>query len=175
VPASLAQRWASSSFALRADPGSAGLRDALARALRDPSLTAVYWLPEFESWADAHGRSVEPPEPGGGRATTLIDRDGGHVAALVHDGSLGDEPELLNAVSAAAEIAQENGRLHAELSARLEELRGSRGRVIEAGQKERQRLERNLHDGAQQRLIALSLELRLLERRLNTDPRRVAP
>ena len=70
-----------------------------------------------------------------GRATTLIDRDGVHLAALVHNPSLGDEPELLDAVSAAAGIALENGRLHVELRARLEELKGSRGRVIEAGQK----------------------------------------
>ena len=81
-----------------------------------------------------------------------------------------DEPELLDAVSAGAAIALENGRLHAELPARLEELRGSRARVIEAGQKERQRLERDLHDGAQQRLIALSLELGVLEGRLRDDP-----
>jgi signal transduction histidine kinase len=87
----------------------------------------------------------------------------------VHDASLVDEPELLDAVTAAAEITLENGRLHAELRARLEELRGSRERVIEVGQKERQRLERNLHDGAQQRLIALSLELSLLEERLPAD------
>ena len=105
---------------------------------------------------------MQLPGAGDGRTTTLIDRDGEHVAALVHDPSLNDEPELLDAVSAAAGIALENGRLHVELKARLEELRGSRGRVIEAGQKERQRLERNLHDGAQQRLIALSLELGLL-------------
>jgi signal transduction histidine kinase len=113
---------------------------------------------------------VELTRPDSGRATTLIDRDGAHVAALLHHRSLEDEPELLDAVSAAAGIALENGRLHAELRARLEELRGSRGRVIEAGQKERQRLERNLHDGAQQRLIALSLELSLLEERLAGDP-----
>ena len=74
------------------------------------------------------------------------------MAALLHDPALDDEPELLDAVTAAAGIALENGRLHAELRARLEELRGSRARIIEAGQKERQRLERNLHDGAQQRL-----------------------
>src|SRR5207248_7244850 len=92
------------------------------------------------------------------------------MAALVHDASLADEPQLLDAVSAAAAIALENGRLHAELRAGLEELRGSRERVIEAGQEERQRLERNLHDGAQQRLIALSLELGLLEDRLEGDP-----
>ena len=99
----------------------------------------------------------------------MIDRNGEHVAALIHDPALSDEPELLEAVSAAAGIAIENGRLHVELRARLEELRGSRSRVIEAGQKERQRLERNLHDGAQQRLIALSLDLSLLEQELGTD------
>jgi signal transduction histidine kinase len=112
---------------------------------------------------------VQLPEDGSGRAVTVIHGDGAPLAALVHDGSLNDEPELLDAVSAAAGIALENGRLHAELHARLEELSGSRARVIEAGQKERQRLERNLHDGAQQRLIALSLDLRLLERRLDGD------
>ena len=84
---------------------------------------------------------------------------------------LEDEPELLGAVGAAAGIALENGRLQAEQKAHLEELKGSRARVIEAGQRERQRLERNLHDGAQQRLIALSLELSLLEKQVAGDPR----
>jgi signal transduction histidine kinase len=155
---------------LRADPSPEDLPRAFARALRDPSLTLAYWVPQFETWADLDGRPVELPEPGSGRATTFIDRDGAHVAALLHDRSLDDERELLDAVSAAAGIALENGRLHAELRAGLEELRGSRGRVIEAGQKERQRLERNLHDGAQQRLIALSLDLRRLEERLGPNP-----
>jgi signal transduction histidine kinase len=155
---------------LRADPAPADLPDAFARALRDPSLTLAYWVPQFETWADLEGRPVELPKPESGRATTFIDLDGAHVAALLHDRSLDDERELLDAVSAAAGIALENGRLQAELRAGLEELRGSRGRVIEAGQKERQRLERNLHDGAQQRLIALSLDLRRLEERLGPDP-----
>jgi signal transduction histidine kinase len=155
---------------LRADPAAGELRDAFARALRDPSLTVAYWLSQFGSWADLDGAPVELPAPGSGRATTLIDRDGAHVAALVHDPLLLDEPELLDAVSAAAGIALENGRLHAELRARLEELRGSRGRAIEAGQKERERLERNLHDGAQQRLVALSLELGRLDQRFDADP-----
>ena len=150
---------------LRADPAPTDLRDALARALGDPSLTLAFWLPEFRSWADLEGRPVKLPSSGSGRGTTLIDRDGAHVAALLHDSALADEPELLDAVTAAAGIALENGRLNVELKARMEELRGSRSRVIEAGQKERQRLERNLHDGAQQRLIALSLELGLLEER----------
>jgi signal transduction histidine kinase len=134
----------------------------------------VYWLPEFECWADLGGTPIELPNEGSARTTTLIDRDGAHVAALVHDRSLDQEPELLDAVGAAAGIALENGRLQAELGARLEELRGSRDRVIEAEQKERERLERNLHDGAQQRLIALSLDLGRLEAHLSSDPDGIA-
>jgi signal transduction histidine kinase len=147
---------------LRGDPSPADLQDALSRALRDPSLSLLYWLPEFGSYADLEGRAVEL-EPEYGRAVTLIGRDGVQVAALLHDVALVQEPELLEAVTAAASIALENAQLHVELRARLEELRGSRARVIDAGQKERQRLERNLHDGAQQRLIALSLELSRVE------------
>jgi signal transduction histidine kinase len=154
---------------LRSDPAPADLQDAFARALSDPSLTLVYWLPQFASWADSQGKAVTLPGDGDGRAATLIDRDGAHLAALVHDPSLSNERELLDAVTAAAGIALENGRLHVELRARLEELRGSRERVLEAGQQERQRLERDLHDGAQQRLIALSLELGRLERRQTMD------
>ena len=154
---------------LQEEPSPDELRDALAHALGDPSLALAYWLPEFQSWSDFQGRPVDLPREDSERATTMIDRNGEHIAALIHDPVLSAEPELLEAVSAAAGIAIENGRLHVELRARLEELRGSRSRVIEAGQKERQRLERNLHDGAQQRLIALSLELSLLEQELGDD------
>ena len=153
---------------LHGDLAPADLRDALARALRDPSLTLAYWLPDFQAYVDLDGRKVLLREDGG-RQTTAIDRNGAHVAALVHDAALTDEPELLEAVTAAAGIAIENARLHAELRARLEELRGSRARVLAAGQSERQRLERNLHDGAQQRLIALSLELSMLEEQVAAD------
>ena len=155
---------------LEEDPAPPDLRDALARALRDPSLTLAYWLSEYGCYSDAQGRLVELPGPQSPRATTLIDRDGAPVAALLHDPALDDEPELLSAVTAAARIALDNARLHVELRARLEELRASRARIIDAGQRERQRLERNLHDGAQQRLIALSLELSVLEDRLEQDP-----
>jgi signal transduction histidine kinase len=151
---------------LRADPAPADLRDALARALRDPSLTLAYWLPEFGSYADHDGQPVQLRDPDGRRAIRLIDRGGGRVAALLHDRALEDEPELLAAVTAAAGIAIENARLNVELRARVEELRGSRSRIVEAGQRERQRLERNLHDGAQHRLVALSLQLSLLEEEL---------
>jgi signal transduction histidine kinase len=144
--------------------------DALRTALRDPSLEVAYWVAEYQTYADLEGRAIELPTAAD-RATTLIDReDGTHVAALVHDASLRDEPELLDAVTAAAGFALENERLHAELRARLEELKGSRARIIEAAQTERQRLERDLHDGAQQRLVALSLDLGLLEQRFDADP-----
>ena len=155
---------------LRTDLVPADLRDALARALRDPSLTLAFWLPEFETYADLDGTPVALPAMGEGRATTPIDLDGARVALLMHDPALEDEPELLEAVTAVAGIALENARLHAQLRAQLAELRGSRARIVDAGQEERKRLERNLHDGAQQRLIALSLELRLLEERLDGDP-----
>jgi signal transduction histidine kinase len=154
---------------LPTEPAPADLRDALARALRDPSLELAYWLPDYGTYANLDGRPVELPDLEG-RATTLIDRDGEHVAALIHDPALEDEPELLDGVQAAAGIALENARLHAELRARLEEIRGSRARIVEAAQHERQLLERNLHDGAQQRLIALSLDLSLLKGRINGGP-----
>jgi signal transduction histidine kinase len=152
---------------LRAEPDD--LRAPLARALGDPSLAVLYWLPQFASWTDQDGKPRElPADPA--RATTLIERDGAPVAALIHDAALNDERELLDAVSAAAAIALETGRLQAELRAHVDELRGSRARVIAAGQQERQRLERNLHDGAQQRLIALSLDLAMLEASLDGAP-----
>ena len=154
---------------LQADPTPVDVRDALSRALRDPSLSLVYWLPEFETYAGVDGQPAQLAADDGGRAVTLIDHGGAPVAALLHDASLDDEPELLAAATAGAGIAVENARLHVELRARLEELRGSRARMVSVANKERQRLERNLHDGAQQRLVALSLELSLLESDLEGD------
>ena len=142
----------------------------LASALHDPSLTLAFWLPEFGTYADADGHALSLPTEAGGRAVTLIERDGSRVAAMIHDPSLADEPELLTSVTAAAGLALENLRLRAELRARIDELSGSRARVIEAQQHERRRLERNLHDGAQQRLVALALELGLMHERLDGDP-----
>jgi signal transduction histidine kinase len=155
---------------LRGSPAPADLRDALARALGDPSLRLVYWLPAYETWADVDGHAVALDGASNGRTTTLIDREGTHVAAMTHDAAVNDEPELLEAVAAAAAIALENARLHAESAARLTELRASRERIVAAGDAERRRLERNLHDGAQQRLVAVALQLRLLQRRIRGDP-----
>jgi signal transduction histidine kinase len=154
---------------LQANP-TPDLRELLAQALRDPALSLIYWLPQYGSWADQDGNPATLPEPGGGRGVTLVKQNGEQVAALVYDATLGEEPELVEAVSAAAAIALENGRLEAELRARLQELHGSRTRVVEAQQNERRRLERDLHDGAQQRLVALALELGVLAEQAGTDP-----
>jgi signal transduction histidine kinase len=154
---------------LRTDP-TPDLRELLAEALRDPTLSLIYWLPQYGSWADQDGNPRSLPASDSGRRVTFVKQNGEQIAALIYDAALGEEPELVEAVSAAAGIALENGRLEAELRARLQELQGSRSRVVEAQQNERRRLERNLHDGAQQRLVALALELGLLAEKANDDP-----
>ena len=154
---------------LQRDTGPEALEGAVARALRDPSLILAYWLPEFGSYADLTGRVFELPVERPDRTVTVIEREGARIAAMVHDPSLCDEPALLEAVTAGAGIALENAQLHAKLRAQLDELQGSRARILDAGRAERKRLERNLHDGAQQRLIALSLELSLIENATSTN------
>jgi signal transduction histidine kinase len=154
---------------LRTDP-TPDLQALLAQALRDPTLSLIYWLPQYGSWADQDGNPTSLPRSDNGRRVTFVKQNGEQIAALIYDAGLGEEPELVEAVSAAAGIALENGRLEAELRARLQELQGSRSRVVEAQQNERRRLERNLHDGAQQRLVALALELGLLAEKANNDP-----
>ncbi len=154
---------------LRADP-TADLQAPLARALRDPTLRLSYWLPEFGGWTDQAGRPTAAPVPDDRRSVRILRREDQPMAALAFDRSLEEERELLDAVIATADIALENGRLQAELRARLQELNGSRVRVLEASRQERQRLERDLHDGAQVRLVALSLELGLLGEDPATDP-----
>lgn len=146
------------------------LRDALARALHDPSLSLAYWLPDQNRFVDISGHAVELPAEGGSRAATVVEREGRRVAALVHDPSLCEDPELVDAVCAAAGLALENERLQAELRSRLDELRASRARIVEATDAERKRIERNLHDATQQRLVSVSMALGLVESKLSADP-----
>ena len=101
---------------------------------------------------------------------TTVRNDGVPVAVLIYDRSLDDDPELVEAVGAAVTIALENRRLHAEALDRLAELQSSRERIITASDAERRRIERNLHDGAQQRLVTLALQLSLLQRQIREDP-----
>ena len=149
-------------------PRRGRLRDELARALGDPSIELVYWLPDGERFVDARGRTVQLPAPGSGRGVTRIEREGGLVAAIVHD-ALDFEKEL-DAIGAAAAIALENERLDAELRAKVAELRDSRSRMLRVGLEERRRLERDLHDGAQQRLVSMALGMRLARDKMREDP-----
>jgi len=135
------------------------LRSAVSRALGDPGVEIAYWMSESGAYVDDDARPVDLAGGGAGREVTLIERAGERVGALVHDAALRDEPGLLDAVCAAAGLAMENERLHAEVLARLGEVRASRARIVEAADAERRRVERNLHDGAQQRLVTLSLAL----------------
>jgi signal transduction histidine kinase len=147
------------------------LRDALADALGDRSLALAFWSRSSERYVDAHGQPVDlPPATSRSRAVTEIERESVPVAAILHDAALLDEPGLVRAAGAAAALALENERLEAELKARVAELQVSRAKVIEVGMAERRALERNLHDGAQQRLVALSLQLGLAKTKLRDDP-----
>jgi signal transduction histidine kinase len=142
-------------------PSPGGVRDALAQALGDPQLQLAYRRTDADVYVDAQGRQVELPSSPG-RAITPLLRDGRPVAALVHDARLLADPGLVEEVVAAARLAVENERFQAEVRAQLENLRASRARIVETGDAERRRLERDLHDGAQQRLVGLALVLRLL-------------
>jgi signal transduction histidine kinase len=149
------------------EPAAPGkLRDSLARALRDPTLRLAYWVPEYDAYVGMDG---EPLTPGAGQVTTFVERSGAPVAALVHDATLAAEPELVGAVTSAAGIALENERLQADLRARLSDLRASRARIVEAGDTARRKLERDLHDGAQQRLVSISVVLRLIAGKVAPD------
>lgn len=141
-------------------PPLGSLRAALARALGDNRVEVAYWLADARRYVDASGRPVDPL-PGPGRAVTAIHRGGRPVAAVVHDRALYDEGRLAREIGSAARLAIDNERLRAALLARLDDLRASRARVVVAGDEARRRLERDLHDGAQQRLLAVSFELRL--------------
>jgi signal transduction histidine kinase len=146
-----------------ADPET--MQHALARTLRDPSVRLVYRLPGSDRYVDSLGRDVPLPQEDDRHAVTFIERSGETLAAIVHDRALLEHPRLVDSVAAAARLALDNERLQAQLRTQLEELRASRARLVHAADSERRRLERDLHDGAQQRLLALGLALNLLRSR----------
>jgi signal transduction histidine kinase len=146
-----------------------GLQDALTRALNDPTLEVVFWLPERQGFVDENGVPLTLPEDSARRAVTMLEHHGERYAALIHDPTLRGEPRLVEAAAAAARLALENARLHAEVRAQLAKVSASRARIVAAADEQRRRIERDLHDGAQQRLVALALELRNAQRRLGTD------
>src|SRR3954454_7813719 len=154
--------------ALQRAPDATRLGALRAKSLRDPSLTLVYWVPGYDTYVDTEGMPVVLPTTD--RAVTPIEHDGRRVAALIHDPALTYEPELLEVVCAAADVALERKRLQAELESRVQELASSRARLVEAGDEARRQIERNLHDGAQQRLVSLAIALRVTEDRITQDP-----
>ena len=145
---------------------SPDLRQALARTLGDPSLELAYWYPAESRYVDGEGRPVALPTAGDARLSTLVERNGQPIAVLIHDPALEHNSELVDSVCAAAGLTLENERLHAELRARLAELQASRARLVEATATERRRIERDLHDGTQQRLVSVAMSLGLAESKL---------
>ncbi len=151
------------------------LREALRRALGDPSLELAYWVPTSARYVDSNGHPVNLPPPDSDRSATLVERDGETIAALIHDPVLAENSELVQSVCAAAALTLENARLQAELRTRLAELQASRARLVEATDSERRRIERDLHDGTQQRLVSIAMTLGLAESKLATDRPAVEP
>jgi signal transduction histidine kinase len=145
---------------LGAAPPLGSLRAALAQALGDDTLDVGYWLPDARRYVDASGRSFEP-RAGRDRAVTSLRRVGVPVAVVVHDRSRYGEERLEREIGSAARLAIDNERLRAALLAQLADLRASRARIVEKGDEARRRIERDLHDGAQQRLLAVAYELRV--------------
>jgi signal transduction histidine kinase len=135
-----------------------GLRCLLADALGDDSLQLLYWVDG--AWVTREGKPAEPPA-----SLTPVELEGQRIGAIVHAPEI--EPEVVVSVAAAAALAMRGERLEAAL-------RRSRARIVEAGLKERRRLERNLHDGAQQRLVALSLTLRIARNQITKSPEQAA-
>ena len=151
---------------------SGPVREILADSIGDRSVSVAYWLPDREVFVDEGGRPVDLPDPGSGRTWTAVERDGRRVAAIMHDAALDTSRELVQAAADASSLAIDNERLKADLRARLEELRVSRLRIVEASDAARRRIERDLHDGAQQQLVSLSLDLQLIERRVDDEETR---
>jgi signal transduction histidine kinase len=148
----------------------AGLRTALG----DPTLVLGLWDVQRGAYLAPDGTPVAPPEDASGLVATPIGYEDRPLGLLVHDAAVLDRRETLDAVVSAARMGIAKDRLQDELEAKIEELEASRTRIVEAGDAERQRLERNLHDGAQQRLVTLSLMLRLAESRALHDPEQTA-
>jgi signal transduction histidine kinase len=138
-------------------------RGAVAAALDDPSLRLGYWDPARHVFREPDGDTLERPASDDGRRFTVVEHEGRPVAAMTTDAALGDHPELLAAAAQATLIAVRTGHLEGEL-------RDSRRRLLDAGTTERRRIQRDLHDSAQQRLVALRVHLELAAADLDGPP-----
>jgi signal transduction histidine kinase len=148
------------------------LRDMIATTLGDPSLDLAVWRQRdgHFGWTGVDGTPMSLPSPSSGRLVTII-RDGNEpVGAVIHDGALSDQLPFVEAVSAFAFVWEDNRQLAARVEKSLGDLRESRARILAAADEERRRIERDLHDGGQQRLVALRIRLELAEQEMLEDP-----
>jgi signal transduction histidine kinase len=148
-------------------------RDLIAATLTDPTVELAFWRSDGGGgWVDADGRPTSLPPPPSDRQATLIFDEAEPVAALVHDTALSEQRAFVEAVGAYAFVWDDNRRLAARVESSLTELRASRARILAAADEERRRIERDLHDGGQQRLVALRIRLELAEELMKQDPGR---
>jgi len=153
-----------------ARPSPANLRAAMGAALEDPTLEVAYWVPgDHGRWVGPDGLSFDVDHPGSSRAVTTVTDNGQPAVALIHDPALTEQQDFVDAAASLAIFATENERLTARLRSSLRELEQSRARILAAADRERRRIERDLHDGAQQRLVALRIKLELAEELMDTD------
>ena len=158
---------------IRHDPHPDELRELIAKALSDPSVELAYRDPGVATgWVDGDGDPIAPPRDGPGRCCTAIVADGRPVAAIVHDDALADQRSFVQTVGAYALTWEDNHRLAARVEESLRELRESRARILAAADDERRRIERDLHDGGQQRLVALRVRLELADETMRDSPAR---
>ena len=158
---------------IRHDPHPDELRELIAKALSDPSVELAYRDPGAPTgWVDGDGKPIPPPRDGPGRCCTAIVADGRPVAAIVHDDALADQRSFVQTVGAYALTWEDNHRLAARVEESLRELRESRARILAAADDERRRIERDLHDGGQQRLVALRVRLELADETMRESPAR---
>jgi signal transduction histidine kinase len=174
VRAQLARRAVGAALVdLEPGPPPGRLRDALAAALGDPALQLAFRVAGHGRYQDTSDQAVDPAQLPAGRMLTALDPAGDTV--LIHHEELRHEPDLVRVTVTAACLALEHSRLQAEVQAQLEQVRASRARIVQAGDAERRRLERDLHDGAQQRLVTLSLALGMARSRAaGADPELVS-
>jgi signal transduction histidine kinase len=152
------------------NPDASRLRDIVADALDDPSVELAFRVDRSDDFVDSRGEPIAAEVTNEGRASTDVERRGETVAVIRHDPALNTDPELMRAASQAMVLALENGRLETALQTRTAELAASRARIVAIGDAERRKVERDLHDGAQQQLVALRIEVELARELAMRDP-----
>jgi signal transduction histidine kinase len=160
---------------LRGRRGPAERRDLIAATLTDPTVDLAFWRGDGDGgWVNAEGQPVSLPPQASDRAATVVFDENEPVAALIHDAALNEQHSFVEAVGAYAFVWDDNRRLAARVESSLTELRASRARILAAADEERRRIERDLHDGGQQRLVALRIRLELAEEQMKHDPARAS-